>query len=435
MTSLRARITILLVAAIVTVVALATIAAIGSMRGPRPEVTMMPLARHIQIMAEMAIRDRDNAIASGIVLRPHEAAGEQLERLSAALTRALQQAGRPRFASMVRNEDGSGFTASVQIGRDEWLHVELPNFAPQNSRITILVGWVLLILIGSIAVAIFAASKITRPLRLLEEAVAAVGHDGVLAPIPETGSAEVRATARALNRLSARLRTAMESRMRLVAAAGHDLRTPMTRMRLRAEFIEDEEERQKWLDDLEELDTIADSAIRLVREEVAAAGSEPAPLDGIVRDIVEELSGLGMRVEAGTVEPLEVIGGPLAIKRALRNLIINAATHGGGAEVEVLRRDQRAVVTIRDNGPDIPPERIDQVFEPFFRVDVARRKSVPGAGLGLAIAREIIERFGGTISVANREPTGLCQTVTFALAETSWNANPAAEHKVPVHSD
>lgn len=127
-----------------------------------------------------------------------------------------------------------------------------------------------LIILGSTAISIFAASKIIRPLQLLEDAIGRIGADGVLPPIPETGSGEVRVTAQALNTLSSRLKTAMESRMRLVAAAGHDLRTPMTRMRLRAEFIADDEERQKWFDDLEELDAIADSAIRIVREEAEA---------------------------------------------------------------------------------------------------------------------------------------------------------------------
>jgi len=250
---------------------------------------------------------------------------------------------------------------------------------------------------------------------VLEDAVAAVGSDGLLPQVPETGSASMRATARALNRLSARLKGAMESRMRLVAAAGHDLRTPMTRMRLRAEFLP-EEEREAWLRDLDELDRIADDAIRLVREEVDPGAEEAVSLDRLIREIATELGDTGLKVATGPLTGGTVRAAPLALKRALRNLIVNAATHGGGAFVGTSAVAGSVIVTIEDEGPGIPEELLARVFEPFFRVDPARRKSVPGAGLGLAIAREIITRFGGTIAIANRQPHGLRQTVRLPAA-------------------
>jgi signal transduction histidine kinase len=260
-----------------------------------------------------------------------------------------------------------------------------------------------------------AANIMTRPLRMLEGAVAAVGPDGVLPTLPETGPAELRATATALNRLSARLRTAMESRMRLVAAAGHDLRTPMTRLRLRAEFLP-EEERATWLADLDELDRIADSAIRLVREEAETEAAEPVGLDGLVRQVVAELAGMNLpAVVTGTV-PARVRAPPLGLKRALRNLVTNAATHGHGARVAVTCEGGRAVVTVEDDGPGIPEPMLERVFEPFFRVDPARRQTVPGAGLGLAIAREIVDRLGGSITIANHAPHGLRQRIELPLA-------------------
>ncbi len=148
-----------------------------------------------------------------------------------------------------------------------------------------LVPLALVITVGATAVAVFTANRMVRPLVFLENAVASVGSDGLLPELPERGPAEVRATAKALNSLSTRLKRAMESRMRLVAAAGHDMRTPITRMRLRAEFVADEEERTKWLSDLDELERIADSAIMLVREETGAAAPELVRLDELVGDI------------------------------------------------------------------------------------------------------------------------------------------------------
>ena len=204
----------------------------------------------------------------------------------------------------------------------------------------------------------------------------------------------------------------MESRMRLVAAAGHDLRTPMTRMRLRAEFLDDD--RDKWLHDLDELDRIADSAIRLVREEVNQDAVEPVDLAKLVREIAAEVRSLGHAVSTDHLDKVSVRAGSLGLRRALRNLIVNAATHGKGCSVSLAATGDQAVLTIADSGPGIPPELLAKAFEPFFRVDPGRRQSVPGAGLGLAIAKEIIERHGGTITLENRTGGGLSQTVVFA---------------------
>ena len=212
--------------------------------------------------------------------------------------------------------------------------------------------------------------------------------------LPEKGPAEVRATAKALNSLSSRLKSAMESRMRLVAAAGHDLRTPITRMRLRAEFVEDEEDRARWLTDLDELERIADSAILLVREESGKAPPELIQLDELVGSIGSELRDQNLDVTETTTEPVKVRASRLTLNRALRNLIINAATQGSSTG-RGRRGEGAARIVIEDEGPGIPPELLGQVFEPFFRADPARRQDIRGAGLGLTIAREIIQRAGG----------------------------------------
>ncbi len=154
--------------------------------------------------------------------------------------------------------------------------------------------------------------------------------------------------------------------MRLVAAAGHDMRTPLTRMRLRAEFVSDPEERALWLKDLEELDQIADSAIRLLREEVGPSLSEAIALDPLLKDLVHELVEIGLPVRLGQIEAVRLLAAPFALKRALRNLIVNAATHGGGAEVSLLTDGDEAVLSIADQGPGIPEHLLGRVFEPFF---------------------------------------------------------------------
>lgn len=419
MKSLRNRITALLILAIVSVVGLATLAATQALQHPKPEAIMDPTAKQFQFLIALVENDRKAAADEGVILSKQPASGEEDPGLSHFLMSSLARTGAPRLAIVTNSPDSPALTASLKLDNGDWLITELPDLRPPAGGWMVFAGWAVLIVVGSVAISIYAAAKITGPLSLIEEAVGRIGEDGVLPPIPETGSNELRTTARALNRLSSRLKSAMESRMRLVAAAGHDLRTPMTRMRLRAEFVTDDEERERWFADLEELDSIADSAIRLVREEASQDPDESASLDALLREIVEELHQLNLDVTATELKPLCVPAGPIALKRALRNLVINAATHGKGAQIVLAQEGDRAVVTITDDGPGIPEEQLGQVFEPFFRVDPARRKTVPGAGLGLAIAKEIIERFGGAVRIANRAPAGIIQTVRLPLVSNS----------------
>ncbi|WP_312794888.1 ATP-binding protein [Tianweitania sp.] len=421
MNTLTRRITLLLVCAIILVVGLATLAVSTVYRGPRPEATIEPIARQMHLLADLAEERGQRLGVLGAHVAPEPASGRAREGLSRFLSRALAQTGTPRLAQVVRRPGEPYLTASIPLSDGRYLIAEMPEFRPPVDNARVLVGWIVLIIVGSIAISVFAARMITRPIAMIEKAIASIGPDGVLGLIPEAGSREMQATARALNRLSARLRQATESRMRLVAAAGHDLRTPMTRMRLRAEFLPDED-REKWLADLDELDRIADSAIQLVREEVNTDKREPIRLDRLLIDIVDELRAQGRDLDYVPVGRFWVEAGPLALTRALRNLLINAATHGKGARLKLEQQGDRVALTITDRGPGIAPELIEQVFEPFFRPDIARRKSVPGAGLGLAIAREIINRFGGTIEIANHPKGGLVQTVIFKAVKAPSNA-------------
>ncbi|WP_298857630.1 HAMP domain-containing protein, partial [uncultured Paracoccus sp.] len=333
MNSLRARITALLLIAIVTVVGLATFAASRALQPPLPEATMEPVARQIGLLARLAANDPALASGAGVRLQDGPAAGPGSDRLTRMMSHALAATGSSYRVQVSRPEDMPAPVVSVFLGDAGWLVTEMPDPSPPDQGWVILTIWIAMIICGSAIVSLYAAHRLISPLVLLEGAASRIGADGTLPPLPEDGPAEIRATASALNRLSARLRAAMESRMRLVAAAGHDLRTPMTRMRLRAEFIANNEERGKWLADLEELDNIADSAIRLVREEAEQAGREPVRLDLLLREVGCELAELGYPLRLGPTAETRIDAGPMALKRALRNLALNAATHGGGAEL------------------------------------------------------------------------------------------------------
>ena len=332
---------------------------------------------------------------------------------------------------MTRRDRASPLVVSIPMGSQGWFLMPISDLPPRGTPWRGILRWLALITVGATVIAVFVANRMVKPLVLLESTLESVGPDGILPILPERGPAEVRVTARALNSLSLRLRKAVESRMRLVAAAGHDLRTPITRMRLRAEFVEDEEERRLWLNDLDELERIADSAILLVREESGKAAPETLRLDTLVTDIAAELKDQNLDVAVTGSEPVSVRASRLGLARALRNLMINAATHGRRARVTVEGgRNGCAQVVIEDEGPGIPPELMDQVFEPFFRADPARRQNIAGAGLGLTIAREIVQRAGGDITIANREERGLQQIVELSrVADASAQTADGSEAK------
>ena len=380
-------------------------------RGPRIGGLERSLAERAAIVALAAHGSPETAARLGMDVGPMPSDSSVDEKLSRHFRRLVRHRGAISNVEIIDVRDGGGRRIAIPIAPGQYAFLPFP--PPPAFPLRNLAFYLSLIAIGATAIAVYAANRMMRPLRMLESTIAKVGPDGTIPQMPEKGAPEIRATAQIINRLTARLNAVTESRMRLVAAAGHDLRTPMTRMRLRTEFIEDEDERAAWLKDINELDRIADSAIRLVREEVSSDVREPVDLGGLVREIAAELGDLGMSVQLRPMDRAEIVAPPFAMKRALRNLMINAATHGGGAEVG-LRSDRHGIIiAIEDNGPGIPGALIERVFEPFFRVDEGRRQFHPGAGLGFAIAREIITRNGGRLTIENRLAGGLRQTVSF----------------------
>jgi signal transduction histidine kinase len=409
MTTLRAKLTALLTGAILLVVALATW--VNSFTLGRPDFTGLLMANVEQMVLLLGHLEGQPATGASAALRfqRDRPGGEELKGFSIDLSAELSRQGLPADAKVTRPPGSPWPVISLALpGRSEFLvaPVVMPLRMPRIS----LIGLMLLIAVGAIAISVAAVYRLTQPLVLVERSIANVDAEGELPVLPEAGPAEVRVTARAINRLNSRLKQAMESRMRLVAAAGHDLRTPMTRMRLRAEFLGDPD-RSKWLADLDELDHIADSAISLVREETTTEDLNPIRLDDLLEDVVAELNELGMDLRLGDVEPTEIVIRPLSLKRALRNLLVNAATHGKGATITLSNSGAVARIEILDRGEGIPAHLLARATEPFFRAT----HSLPpfgGAGLGLAIAREIIVRNGGQLTLRNAPAGGLAQTVT-----------------------
>jgi signal transduction histidine kinase len=411
MNSLRARIVVTLVLSIICVVVLAT-ATLFWVREGRREKEQNEYAQLVsEAILLIAPLFGDDEKYRDTQLRSDAVTGQPRPKLTNLLQSQLRSAGSDLEVVVTQPPESAHPVASIKL-KSGWLGIPVPDRHRREEVLFALAGWLLLVAIGTVGVALWFAYRITRHLAVLERVAATIDADGILPRLPETGPAELKATARALNTMTMRLKNAAESRMRLVAAAGHDLRTPMTRMRLRAEFL-DEEDRPLWLSDLEELDRIADSAIQLVREETQRERSQLLRVDEIISEICRDLASMQASVTIMKIEAVTISSAPLALTRAVRNLVINAATHGGGAFITVGLENSTASITIDDEGPGIPDQSMSRVFEPFFRVDPARRKSGPGAGLGLAIAREIVERHGGKLTLQNRSPKGLRQQIIF----------------------
>jgi signal transduction histidine kinase len=413
MTSLRARIVVTLVLSIICVVVTATatlfLARQGHVQKEQGDYARL-VSEAILLIAPLFGNDENDRLSH---LGSGPAPGQPRPELTNLLQSQLRSAGSDLDVVVTQPTEAAHPVVSIKL-KSGWLALPVPERHGKEEVLFALAGWFLLVAIGTVGVALWFAHRITRHLAVLERVAATIDADGILPRLPETGPAELKATARALNTMTTRLKNAAESRMRLVAAAGHDLRTPMTRMRLRAEFL-DEEDRSMWLSDLEELDRIADSAIQLVREEAQRETSQLLRVDEIICEICRDLASMRASVTIIKMEAVTISSAPLALTRAFRNLVINAATHGGGAFVTVGMENSAALITIDDEGPGIPDQSMSRVFEPFFRVDPARRKAGPGAGagLGLAIAKEIVERHGGKLTLQNRSPKGLRQEIIF----------------------
>ncbi|MGV8832474.1 MAG: sensor histidine kinase [Devosia sp.] len=413
MTKLQIRIAAILIGAICLIIGVATFASIVAISYPLPERMAGPVS--FQIRALNGVMTLDRETFPRMTQQDIDQLGAQRPELTEAIKTRLAEDGVNLPVTVYDNPRTNTPIAVVSIG-EAHIGIDFPaDLRPPLDFWLIIGAWMSLVVVGVIVVSLIMAYRVTRPFAVLEQAVGTIGADGVLPHVPEVGSRETIETAMMLNRLSDRLRGAMESRMRLVAAAGHDFRTPMTRMRLRAEFLDDDE-RASWLKDIDELERIADSAIGLVREEVTQVQLETVSLDELLRAEVHELGRQGYALKVEKLDTVRLPLPPLAMRRALRNLLINAATHGKSATSELICGSEMATIVIRDEGPGIPEELLDRVFEPFFRAAPGRMQTVPGAGLGLALAAEIVERSGGHLAVSNRPEGGLEQTIAFPLS-------------------
>jgi signal transduction histidine kinase len=262
---------------------------------------------------------------------------------------------------------------------------------------------------------VVAARWAMRPLDRLASGAQAFGLDLQAPPLPESGPPEVRRAAQMLNRMQAQLRQYIDGRIQALAAMSHDLRTPITRLRLRAELLADPVQREAFSRNLGELEQMVQSTLDYLRGNARPMLVAPVDLDGLLAQVVEDVEALGPAVPVSGATGLIVLGEPAELRRALVNVLRNALVHAKEPQLFVEADPAWAMVHVQDRGPGIPDTELHRVIEPFYRLDASRNRETGGAGLGLAVAHDVATRHGGQLRLANRTQGGLQATLVLPL--------------------
>ncbi len=306
------------------------------------------------------------------------------------------------------NKLGEVLMASLQLGDGSWLNFAAPVESPEpfwSLRFALSMA-VMLLAVGVLSALV--VRYLTRPLAKFARAAQRLGTDVKAPPISESGPAEVRQATRAFNEMQDRIRRFVEDRTQMLAAISHDLGTPITRLRLRAEFIEDEEQQKKMLADLDDMEKMVFSALSFTRDEAACEPHALVDLRTLLQRACDDMADAGHAVTLSTENNAVPYGcRPAALRRALSNLIDNAVKYGREAHVSLKNDEQGVSIRIDDCGPGIPEELQEDAFKPFRRLEASRSRETGGTGLGLTVARTIIRAHGGDITLTNRSEGGL----------------------------
>ncbi len=351
--------------------------------------------------------DVDDIRATEITISPHD--GQPVEPPQAF----AWMHDRMRAAGVAPVE----FRISLPLADGDWLNVSARFQRPDLQAPPALLGATLLSLALLMAALWYGLGRITRPLRQLASAADGFDIDAPAPDMPRQGPREVRALSDALGQMHARLTGMVGERTRMLAALGHDLRSPITALRIRAEMVEDDETRERMVATLAEMQEMVDSTLAYARGVSTDQPMEQTDLGALVRDLAAELSETGPQIKVTPSGPIDAALRLAAIRRALRNLMENAQRYGHAVHVSVQRIGNRAELVIEDNGPGIPAGDLERVFDPFTRLETSRSRDTGGIGLGLPIARAILRAHGGDVILSNRAEGGLQATVSLPLEQ------------------
>jgi signal transduction histidine kinase len=307
---------------------------------------------------------------------------------------------------------GGELVIAVEQSDGHWLVLNAPWPRAEAYLIWRLV-WQTLILYGIVLLPVlWIGRRLSQPLRLLAVAARSFVPGEVDVPVEERGPQDLRDVIAAFNALRLRVTAMLDEKDRMLGAIGHDLRTPLAALRVRIESVEDDTDRAKMAETIAEMNRTLDDILSLAR---LGRPSEPlteVDLAALVDAVVEDFRDLDADVTFEEVERLKMRLRPSLMRRAIRNLIENALKYGTCAEVRIMPGTDDVAIVVTDKGPGIPAEHLGDVFDPFTRLETSRNRETGGIGLGLALARAIVQEAGGHIALTNRREGGLAATIT-----------------------
>jgi signal transduction histidine kinase len=310
---------------------------------------------------------------------------------------------------------------SLRLSDGSWVNFAIPSpeGRPEAELHPEFILALLLVTLSALGITIWAVRRATRPLAELAAASERLGRDVGAPPLPENGPSEVRQAASAFNEMQRRLKRFLDDRTYMLAAISHDLRTPITRMRLRAEFVEEEETRDKMLADLAEMEAMVASSLEFARDAASQEAALDLDLAALLQNLAEEHQEAGKAVEFQASASAPFMGRALLLKRGIGNLIENAVKYGKTARIELTSHHADYEIRIEDDGPGIPETELEAAFAPFYRLDPSRSRETGGMGLGLAVARNAARAHGGDVVLKNRPEGGLCAVVRLPVLSKS----------------
>lgn len=301
---------------------------------------------------------------------------------------------------------------SVLLTNGQWLNIRAHRLQHQWFLAGMAISSVALF-IALIFLCLWVVKRLGVPLRSFTSAAQRFGVDVQAPPMPVDGPPEMQEVIQAFNEMQNRIRRLLHDRTQMLAAISHDLRTPITRLQLRAEYLKGTNQYEKAVADLEEMEQMISSILSFARDYVRSENMERFDLNALLESLCNEMLDVGQDVKyTSKIKRWPYFARSGALKRAFSNLIENAIKYGDKARVSLKSNGNAIQIKIRDQGPGVPEDQFEKVFAPFYRVDQSRSPKKSGTGLGLAVARDIIRAHGGEIALFNGEPRGLIVIVT-----------------------
>lgn len=307
------------------------------------------------------------------------------------------------------------YVALVRLTDGSWMSFTPPERSwglEIGTRIAIIIA---LGLIATLLVAWVATRQLANPLQRFATAARRFGTDLRAPPIKVEGPHEIRQAIVAFNTMQAQIQHFIAERTHMLASISHDLRAPLTRMRLRSEFMEDLDHQRKLIRDVEEMQSMINAALEFFREDTHREATTAFDLSELLQTIVDDYRDQHIDVDFNGPAHLVYNGRPLGIKRVIVNLLENAVKYARNPRITLSRNDYAIRIEVSDEGPGIPEEALEKVFDPFFRLETSRNRNTGGVGLGLSAARAIIREQGGDLTLRNQRRKGLVARVELAV--------------------